>query len=433
MEQREINHIFERLRSGLVPEQGLEAFAVGIERQRAEIHRQLDLVGDGEGLVKFLRGGYGCGKTFLARLAILDAQARGFATSFVVVSDNDLRFYKFDELYHKVVSELSTDVCPRGALGDILDRWIANIEDSLVAMGADDEADDFDEKVRSRLEKDVQDKASQNAPEDFVRALRAIFDAKQEGELVEAGALISWLSGSRHVAAGAKRRAGVKGEVTSSVALSYLSGIVEIIKAAGYKGLVIIIDEAETLLRSRSDVRAKSMNGLRQLCDRASKYSGLLWMITGTADFFDARRGVAGLAPLHDRIKFVQYGGFASLSQPQLQLKPFDAARLREVALRLRALHPGGAAVAEKISQAFIEGLIAEVTEGFGGDVGVVPRQFLRTLINHMDLVVQEPDYDPMAVAGFIPTDSTDAEQATLTPSPHPDDDTDLMPVEDVW
>jgi len=122
MEQREIDHIFERLRSGLVPEQGLEAFAVGIERQRAEVHRQLDLATAGEGLVKFLRGGYGCGKTFLARLALLDAKARGFATSFVVVSDNDLRFHKFDELYHKVVTELSTDVCPRGALGDILDR-----------------------------------------------------------------------------------------------------------------------------------------------------------------------------------------------------------------------------------------------------------------------------------------------------------------------
>ena len=34
MEQREIDHIFERLRSGLVPERGLEAFAVGIESQR---------------------------------------------------------------------------------------------------------------------------------------------------------------------------------------------------------------------------------------------------------------------------------------------------------------------------------------------------------------------------------------------------------------
>ncbi|MFL9454983.1 MULTISPECIES: BREX system ATP-binding domain-containing protein [Nostocales] len=38
--KRDIEHIFERLRSGVVPERGLEAFAVGIDKQRTEIHRQ---------------------------------------------------------------------------------------------------------------------------------------------------------------------------------------------------------------------------------------------------------------------------------------------------------------------------------------------------------------------------------------------------------
>ena len=38
------------------------------------------------------------------RLAILDAQAKNFATSFVVVSDNDLRFHQFDDVYRKVIT-----------------------------------------------------------------------------------------------------------------------------------------------------------------------------------------------------------------------------------------------------------------------------------------------------------------------------------------
>ncbi|HUB05951.1 MAG TPA: BREX system ATP-binding domain-containing protein, partial [Myxococcales bacterium] len=70
--QKDVEHVFEALRKGLVPERGLDAFAVGIEKQRGELRRQLDLAGDGEGTVKFLRGGYGCGKTFMARLAVLD-------------------------------------------------------------------------------------------------------------------------------------------------------------------------------------------------------------------------------------------------------------------------------------------------------------------------------------------------------------------------
>ena len=129
--QRDREHIFERLASGVVPERGLEAFAVGIEKQRAEIGRLLDFASAGRGRLQVPPRGYGCGKTFMARLALLDAQARGFATSFVVVSDNDLHFHKFDDVYRKVVQELGTSSCPRGALGDIIDRWIAKVENAL--------------------------------------------------------------------------------------------------------------------------------------------------------------------------------------------------------------------------------------------------------------------------------------------------------------
>src|SRR2546427_5431309 len=37
MSERDIAHVFERLRSGVVPERGLEMFAVGIDKKRAEI------------------------------------------------------------------------------------------------------------------------------------------------------------------------------------------------------------------------------------------------------------------------------------------------------------------------------------------------------------------------------------------------------------
>ena len=113
LSQRDTGHVFQELRGGTVPQRGLEAFAVGIERQRGEIHRLLDHVKKHEGTFKFLRGGYGCGKTFMGRLAILDAQARGFATSFVVVSVNDLRFHQFADVYRHIVSELATRSCPR--------------------------------------------------------------------------------------------------------------------------------------------------------------------------------------------------------------------------------------------------------------------------------------------------------------------------------
>lgn len=438
MTKKTVEHIFESLRKGLVPERGIDAFAVGIEKQRGEIHRQLELARDGEGTIKFLRGGYGCGKTFMARMAILDAQKRGFATSFVVVSDNDLKFHRFDDVYRKVMTELGTASCARSALGDILDRWIGKVEEGLIAAGDDENGPDFDEKVRKRLDENLASLTGGQAPQDFVRVIQTIFDLKQSGDIAEAGALTSWLCGSGNVAVSAKKAAGIKGDIGSRDALYYLRGVLEIVKAAGYQGLVIVIDEAETILRMRSDSRHKSLNGIRQIADAAGSYPGLLWLFTGTPEFFDTRHGVAGLTPLHDRIRFLKQGRFASLRQAQLELVPFDANRLRAVALKLRELFPSNdrGRVDGRVSPEFIDRLVAEVTLGFKGDVGVVPRQFLREFITQMDLVEEHDDYVPMNEYGFKPKALNAEEQSALSGEPFivPDNDGEgLVPQEDVW
>ncbi len=394
---RDAEHIFERLRSGVVPERGLDEFAVGVEKPRAELGRLLEMAKAGEGVFKFLRGGYGCGKTFMARLAVLDAQAKGFATSFVVVSDNDFHLHKFQDLYRRVVQELGTSSAPRGALGDIVDRWIGKVESALIAGGADENAPDFDAKVQKRIEEEIRSRTGGKAPEDLGRVLREIFLLKQAGKNREAGALLSWLSGSENVSASEKKAAGIKGEITSNDAMAYLQGILEVVKAAGYEGLVIVVDEAETILRMRQDVRGKSLNAMRQIIDLSSQQKGLLWIFTGTPEFFDNKRGVAGLQPLHDRIGFIKdKDGLVSMRQSQLELRPFNGARLKDVGLRLRSLYPMGDPniVAQKVTPERIASMVEEVTKGFGGDVGVVPRQFLRKLVNLFDVVAENPDHE---------------------------------------
>lgn len=429
--QRDREHIFERLRSGVVPERGLETFAVGIEKQRAEITRLLELAASGEGVFKFLRGGYGCGKTFMARLAVLDAQAQGFATSFVVVSDNDLHFHKFDDVYRKVVQELGTLSCPRGALGDIIDRWIAKVEHALIDGGADENAAEFDEQVQKRIQQDITALTGGKAPEDLGRVLREVFKLKQAGKVSEAGSLMSWLGGSENVSASEKKAAGIKGDITSKDAMAYLRGILEVVKAAGYKGLVIVIDEAETILRMRGDVRGKSLNGIRQILDDANSFKGALWVFTGTPEFFDTRRGVAGLQALHDRIRFQEEGGLVSMRQPQLELKPFTPERLKDVGLRLRELYPisDPNTVAKRVTPEVIGARVAEVTKGFGGDVGIVPRQFLRSLVNLFDVVAENPDAELPALkvgADLTPTvveERAVAGKKPLEYEPEPDDE----------
>ena len=157
------------------------------------------------------------------------------------------------------------------------------------------------------------------------------------------------------------------------------------------------------LLRARADTRGKSLNGLRQIIDASADFPGLLWVFTGTPDFFDLRRGVAGLEPLHDRLRFEKQGRFVNVRQSQLELTPFDRDRLREVALKLREIFPSEhrARIEARVTPEFVQRMVDEVSRGLGGDVGIVPRQFLRAFTGVLDLVDQHEDYDPTTDYGF--------------------------------
>jgi hypothetical protein len=185
----------------------------------------------------------------------------------------------------------------------------------------------------------------------------------------------------------------------------------------------------------RTDVRGKSLNGIRQIIDAADRYKGLLWVFTGTPDFFDTNRGVKGLQPLHDRIQFLSHGGIVSSQQAQLELRPFDKDRLKEVALKLREMFPAKdrPKLEAKVTPQYIEALVAKMTEGFKGDVGVVPRQFLRRFVDVMDTVGEHDDFDPAAELGFAPKDPTEDEVRKMKGQPpydaEPDDDKGYPPM----
>ncbi|HEX9620341.1 MAG TPA: BREX system ATP-binding domain-containing protein, partial [Polyangiaceae bacterium] len=73
-----------------------------------------------------------------------------------------------------------------------------------------------------------------------------------------------------------------------------------------------------------------------------------------------------------------------------------------------------------------VEQLVDKVTEGFHGDVGVVPRQFLRTFVNILDVLADNPEQSAHGLLGFAPAELTPEEEAVLAgrklDEPPPDD-----------
>ena len=90
--------IINALRSGTVPPEGLEHYAVGLEEQMKIVRDQRSYVAQGRGAYKFLRGAYGSGKTFLTSLASAEALADNFLVSKVVISVADTPLIKMKKV-----------------------------------------------------------------------------------------------------------------------------------------------------------------------------------------------------------------------------------------------------------------------------------------------------------------------------------------------
>ncbi|GGF99380.1 ATP-binding protein [Rhodococcoides trifolii] len=392
--------ILQALRHGTVPSGSLDVLAVGIDRFRSTVEEDLESVVTGGSMFKAVRGEYGSGKTFFARWVAHMALQRGMAVAEVQVNVSETPLHKLQAIYRRSVESLRTESAPPSALRNVVDAWLYAIEEDAAELSGRPEPRPSD--VTSLMEKRLED-VSRVTPA-FPMALRAYYMALERNDVAVADALLAWLGGQPNVSAAAKARAGIRGEVDHNVALGFVQGLLAVLRGARHPGLLLVIDEVETVQRMRSDVREKALNTLRQLVDEvdSGRYPGLYVLVTGTPAFFDGRMGVQQLEPLAQRLH-TDFSGdvrFDNPRAPQLRLSPFDFDKLTEVGRRVRDLFAEGTTDPERVrtlvDDGYIYDLAVAVAGKLGGRVGISPRLFLRKLVlDVLDKVDQFADFDP--------------------------------------
>lgn len=398
--------VIKALRSGSVPQRGLELFAVGLDRFAGALDEELDATAAGQGTFKAVRGHYGAGKTFFSRWLEHRARSRGFATTLVQISDTETPLHRLQTVYRRAIENLATKEWSSGAFPSLIDRWLYSLEEEVIAGGASpDDVTAFGAAVTALLERRLAD-VSRTQPQ-FAAVLRACYAARIAGDHATEQGLIAWLMGQPNVGAAIKRSAAISGELDSDAAAGFLRGLLEILRQTGRKGLVLVLDEVETIQRVRSDSREKSLNALRGLVDdlAAGRYPGLYLLITGTPEFFDGPNGVRRSEPLRQRLQ-TDFSGEPRFDNPrsaQIRLLPFDLARLEEVGRRVRDLFPAKAPerIAARMPDATVAALARAVAGKLGGQVGVAPRIFLRRLVDQLDRIDLFADYDPAQHSEF--------------------------------
>lgn len=392
------------LRRGTVPSAGLDALAVGIESFAPTLQAELDTVATGRGGFKAVRGEYGTGKTFFGRWLQERARAKGFATSEVQINETETPLHRLETIYRRLVERLGTADSSTGAFRSVIDGWFFALEQDALADGSVDANDAQALLARTDTLMEAQLAGISKTAPAFSAVLRTYRQALARGDHQLAEGLISWLAGQPNVAASVKRTAGIKGELDHFGAANFLIGLLTILRDSGFAGLVLVLDEVETLQRMRADTRERGLNALRQLIDEidAGRFPGLYLVITGTPAFFDGAQGVQRLAPLAQRLH-VDFGTERTFDNPravQIRLAPFDQGSLVAVGQRVRDIYaqhqPNEARLRAVVDDAYIEVLARAVAGGLGGKVGVAPRLFLKKLVaDVLDRVDLHASFDP--------------------------------------
>ena len=371
--------IIDALRIGAVPRRGLELFAAGLERFERPLKEELDAVAAGRGKFKAVRGEYGTGKTFFARWLEHLALEKSFATTLVQISETETPLYKLETVYRRAVESLQTREWTQGAFRSLVDRWFFNLEEEVMSSGV----------------------VSANNPMKVAKAVGDLLERRLESVSQTQPQFAAALMGQPNVGASIKLAASIKGELDNDGAAGFIRGLLEVLKQTGRRGLVLVLDEVETIQRVRADSRERSLNALRQLIDDlvGERFPGLYVLITGTPQFFDGPQGVQRLAPLAQRLQtdFADDPRFDSSRAPQIRLQPFDLERMVAVGRRIRELYPSE--VPDRLTSTVDDemlGTLANAVSGqLGGKVGIAPRIFLKRLVNLLDMVDEHEEFDP--------------------------------------
>ncbi|MEU6715454.1 BREX system ATP-binding protein BrxD [Nonomuraea sp. NPDC046802] len=399
--ERRRREVIDALRRGTVPSVGLDLLAVGLDRFTPALDAELAVTTQGGSVFKAVRGEYGSGKTFFARWLAERAKQNGMAVAEVQISETETPLHKLETVYRRLCEGLTTAEFPSSALRSIVDAWMFTLEEDVLATGVSEtDTEALDLAVDTLLEKRLAE-VSRSAPT-FAAALRGYRAAVVAGNLAVAEGVLAWLGGQPHVSASVKRVAGVRGDLDHFGALGFLQGLLTVLRDSGHPGLLLVLDEIETLQRVRSDIRDKALNALRQLVDEidSGRFPGLYVLITGTPAFFDGHQGLQRLPPLASRLAadFTTEPRFDNPRAVQIRLPGFTRDGLLELGGRVRDLY--GAGASERVAEVVDDGYVALLADGiagsFGGKVGVAPRVFLKKLVGDvLDRVDQFADFDP--------------------------------------
>ena len=392
------------LGAGVVPRTGVEHIAVGREKEFQSLFKNLDDIAEGVSAFRFIIGNYGSGKSFILQLIRNRAMEQGF-----VVADADLSSSRrlagtHNEglaTYRELMSHLATKTRPDGgALVSILEGWINKIQQEVVKetnLRPNDEG--FDDKVEAKIREVVQYIEDLVHGFDFGSVIIAYWRGYRLDDDDLKNAAMRWLRGEFNTKTEAKAALGVRVIIDDDSWYDYIKLFAKFVAEIGYKGLLVLVDEAVNLYQISTTVtRERNYNRLLTMFNDTMqcKAEHLGIFIGGTTRFLeDPNRGLFADQAWRRRTKesrFATQSGVQEQLGPVIRLNPLSEGEILTLLQLLTEIHALNFGYEQVLKNPELKEFVKEIVTRLGAEALLTPGEIVRDFISLLNILHQNPN-----------------------------------------
>lgn len=414
---RERSAIIQSLRAGVTPRIGLEYIQVGRVNEVKALIEDLDNIEQGGSAFRIIIGDFGAGKSFFLQLIRYIALEKGMVVINADMSPDRRLFASNGQarnLYKELARNLATRAHPEGnAMIPLVEKFITEQRRIADAEGKDVE----------RVIKDKLNSLSELVDGyDFAQVIATYWKAYNKGNEDLKNNVIRYLRGEYTSRADARRDLGVRAIVEDNNVYDHIKLLARFVTQAGYKGLLVNLDEVVNLYKLPSQ-RARSSNYEQVLrilndCLQGSAES-LGFLLGGTPEFLmDQRKGLYSYEALHSRLAentFAQIANVVDYHSPILMLQNLSPEEIYVLLCNIRNVFAGGNKDKYILPDEALKAFLEHCSKNIGDAYFRTPRNTIKAFVDLLSIVEQNPDLSWQSLIGNIKIDSeTDNSLVTI-------------------
>lgn len=394
--------VLNSLKGGVVPRIGLPYITVGREVEIQALLHDLELIADGGASFRFLVGRYGSGKSFLIQTIRTHSMGENF-----VVADADLSPERRLQggqgqglaTYRELIRNLSTKTRPEGgALALILDRWVKNIQRQAAEECGSSSGPVYSQSFHKAVATFLDPLRELVHGYDFSTVLDIYASAFAEEKEETKAYVVKWLRGEYRTKTEARKELGINACIADDSWYDYLKLFAEFLTGAGYKGLVVMIDELVNLYKipnsvTRQNNYEKILTMYNDTLQGKAHHLGII--MGGTPQSIeDRRRGVYSYEALRSRLTQGRFAGegLSDMLAPVIRLNPLTYEELLVLIEKLAGIHAGYFGYEQSLSEDDLVSFLQIEFGRVGSDSHLTPREVIRDFIELLDIVYQNSD-----------------------------------------